>query len=305
MSVTSGYMGSLILGYFFPSQNFKHMKIGMNMLLWTNHVTEEHYPIIDQIKQTGYDGIELFLGEGNLSHYSKLGTHFSDIDMGVTAVASLAPEENIASPDLKTRTTGLDKLKWSIDMSAAANVEVMCGPFHSSFAYFTRQPPTLDERKWSIEMLQKAAEYAAQSNIILAPEALNRFECYLYNTMADLKTMVEQVNHPNLGAMFDTHHANIEEKSQAEALKTIAPYLKHVHISENDRGTPGSGQVQWNTVFSTLKEINYDGWLTIEAFSTIIPEFANAINVWRDYSPSKEIYTKGFHFIKEGMTNVI
>ena len=277
------------------------MKIGMNLLLWTNHVTEEHFGIVDDLKQTGYDGIELFLGQGDVAHYTKLGRQFSNIGMGVTAVASLAPEENIASPDPKIRAAGLDKLKWSIDVGAAANVEVICGPFHSSFAYFTRQPPTREERKCSVEMLQKAAEYASTANIILAPEALNRFECYLYNTMADLKTLAEQVNHPSLGAMYDTHHSHIEEKSQAKAIQTIAPYLKHVHISENDRGTPGSGQVNWKAVFDTLKEIQYDGWLTIEAFSTIIPEFANAINVWRDYSPSEEIYKKGLKFIKDGM----
>ncbi|MCM4150996.1 sugar phosphate isomerase/epimerase [Arenibacter sp. N53] len=277
------------------------MKIGMNMLLWTNHVTEEHYPIVDKIKAAGFNGIELFLGEGDVKHYSKLGNHFSNIKMGVTAVAALAPEENIASPDRKTREAGLDKLKWSIDVGAAANVEVICGPFHSTFAYFTRQPPTLQEKQWSNEMLRKAADYAQNANIMLAPEAVNRFECYLYNTMADLGAMAKEVNHPNLGAMFDTHHANIEEKSQAEAIKTIAPYLKHVHISENDRGTPGSGQVHWDEVFKALKEVKYDGWLTIEAFSTIIPEFANAINVWRDYSPSEEIYTKGLKLIKEGM----
>lgn len=279
------------------------MKIGMNMLLWTNHVTEEHYNIVDNLKKVGYDGLELFLGEGNVQHYSKLGSHFSNIGMGVTAVASLAPEENIASPDAKTRAAGLERLKWAIDVAQAANVEVVCGPFHSSFAYFTRQPPTIEERQWSIEMLSKAAEYAREANILLAPEALNRFECYLYNTMADLSTLVKGVNHPNLGAMYDTHHGNIEEKSQASALKKIAPYLKHVHISENDRGTPGSGQVNWVEVFSTLNKINYDGWLTIEAFSTIIPEFANAINVWRDYSPSEEIYIKGLAFIKEGLKN--
>ncbi|MBM1105729.1 sugar phosphate isomerase/epimerase [Aurantibacter crassamenti] len=277
------------------------MKIGMNMLLWTNHVTEEHFPIVDTLKKTGYDGVELFLGEGNEAHYSKLGRYFADTKMGVTAVAALAPEENIASADKKYRAAGLDKLKWSIDVAAAANVEVICGPFHSTFAYFTRQPPTIEEKQWSAEMLRKAAEYAEHSNIILAPEAVNRFECYLYNTMADLKKMVEAVDHPNLGAMYDTHHSNIEEKSQSSALKTIAPVLKHIHISENDRGTPGSGQVQWNDVFPTIKEINYDGWLTIEAFSTIIPEFANAINVWRNYSDSEEIYTKGLQLIKEGM----
>ncbi|MCK0191522.1 sugar phosphate isomerase/epimerase [Arenibacter sp. F20364] len=277
------------------------MKIGMNMLLWTNHVTEQHFDIVDTLKKTGYDGIELFLGEGDEKHYSKLGNHFSNINMGVTAVGALSPEQNIASPDQKTREAGLDQLKWTIDMAAAANVEVICGPFHSTFALFTRQPPTLQEKQWSNEMLYKAAEYAQKANIMLTPEAVNRFECYLYNTMADLGSMVQQVNHPNLGAMFDTHHANIEEKSQGQAIRTIAHHLKHVHISENDRGTPGSGQVHWHEVFAALKEIKYDGWLTIEAFSTIIPEFANAINVWRDYSPSEEIYTKGLKLIKEGM----
>lgn len=277
------------------------MKIGMNMLLWTNHVTEEHYPIVDLLKETGYDGIELYMGEGDVSHYKKLGDHFSDLGLGVTTVTGLTPEENISSANPKIRQAGLDRLKWAIDNAQALKADNICGPIHSSFAYFTRQPPTKDERKRSAEMLRKAAEYAAEANIMLCPEALNRFECYLYNTMADLKTLVTAVDHPNLGAMYDTHHSNIEEKSQSAALRTIAPYLKHVHISENDRGTPGSGQVQWEEVFKTIRDIEYDGWLTIEAFSTIIPEFANAINVWRDYSPSKEIYTQGYAFIKEGI----
>ncbi|MGB7393408.1 MAG: TIM barrel protein, partial [Pricia sp.] len=99
------------------------MKIGMNLLLWTNHVTEKHFPIVDALKEIGYDGIELMLGEGDESHFARLGRHFSDIGMGVTAVASLSPEEHLASPDAKIRNAGLEKLKWSIDMAAAANVE--------------------------------------------------------------------------------------------------------------------------------------------------------------------------------------
>ncbi len=277
------------------------MKIGMNMLLWTNHVTEEHYHIVDDLKEVGYDGIELYMGNGDVAHYAKLGNHFAALGLGVTTVTGLSPDENPCSEDPKKRQAGLDRLKWAIDNAHALKAENICGPIHSSFAYFSRQPPTADERKRSAETLRKAAEYAGDANVMLCPEALNRFECYLYNTMADLKTLVEAVDHPYLGAMYDTHHGNIEEKSQSQALKTIAPVLKHIHISENDRGTPGSGQVQWEDVFPTIKKIGYDGWLTIEAFSTIIPEFANAINVWRDYSPSKEIYTKGLEFIKNGI----
>jgi D-psicose/D-tagatose/L-ribulose 3-epimerase len=258
------------------------MKIGMNMLVWTAHVTQEHYSIVDVLKETGYDGIELFLGAGDTKLYSALGRHFADMDLGVTCVTCLTPETNIASPHKKIREAGLDQLKWAIDMCADLNAEVLCGPYHSTNGILI-------------------AEYAVPSGVILAPEALNRFECYLYNTMEDLCSMVEQIGAPNLGGMYDTHHANIEEKNQASALRKIAPYLKRVHISENDRGTPGSGQVNWREVFSTLKEINYDGWLTIEAFSRMDPDFANAIHVWRNFSSAQEIYEQGLKFIKQGM----
>jgi len=275
------------------------MKVGMNMLLWTNHVTEQHYPIFDQLKETGYEGIELPLGDGDIAHYTTIGNQLASMDMGVTCVTSLLEETNIASPNQAVRQAGLDRLKWSIDMAEAAGAEVICGPIHSAFAYFSRKPPTSDEKKWSAEMLYKAGEYAQQANVMLAPEALNRFECYLVNTMVGLKGLLDEVNHPYVGAIFDTHHANVEEKSQREGIQCISPHLKHVHISENDRGAPGKGQINWDDVFSTLKSVNYDGWITIEAFSTVIPEFANAINVWRDYSPTNEIYQEGFKFIKK------
>ena len=279
------------------------MKIGMNMLLWTNHVTEKQYHIIDNLKKIGYQGVEIPLGEGNLKHYHQLGNKIKDTDLGLTAVTSLLEDTNIASTDKKIRQAGLNRLKWAIDMANAANAELICGPFHSAFASFTRLPPSKDERKWSAEMLWLAGEYAAEANIMLAPEALNRFECYLFNTMADLKNMLLEVNHPNIGAIYDTHHANIEEKSHKKGIETIGSHLKHVHISESDRGTPGKGQVNWEQVFTSLKKQQYNGWLTIEAFSTAIPEFANAINVWRNFSETKEVYTKGIELIKKQWYN--
>lgn len=275
------------------------MKIGMNMLLWTDHVTEQQFPMIEILKQTGYDGIEIPLGTGDAHHYQRIGAFLDDLGMGRTCVTSLLEETNIASPDPAIRAAGLDRLKWVIDMAAALGAENICGPIHSAFAYFSYQPPMEDELNWSAEMLQKAGDYAQAAGITLTPEALNRFECYLVNTMAQLKMLLEKVSHPAVGAIYDTHHANMEEKNQGAAIRLIAPYLKHVHITENDRGTPGKGQINWNEVFRGLKSVGYDGWLTIEAFSTVIPEFANSINVWRDYSPTEEIYQQGYQFIQE------
>lgn len=269
------------------------------MLLWTNHVTEKHFPIFDQIKETGYTGIEIPLGEGDLTHYSALGKHLASMELEVTCVTSLEAHTNIASSDPSIRQAGIDRIKWTIDMAEALGATLICGPFHSAFAYFTRTPPTDEERKWSIEGLSYVAPYAEQANVILAPEMLNRFECYLCNTVSDLKAIVSQVNHPFVGLMYDTHHGHIEEKSQKSAIIEAQPFLKHVHISENDRGTPGSGQVNWDEVFEALKTIQYNGWLMVEAFSTTVPEFANAINVWRNYSPADEVYRKGYTFIQQ------
>lgn len=275
------------------------MKIGMNMLLWTDHVTEQHFPIIEDLKKTGYDGIEVPLGTGDRAHYARIGAFLDDLGLGCTCVTSLLEETNIASSDPAIRAAGLDRLKWAIDRAAELGAEVICGPIHSAFAYFSYHPPREEELNWSAEMLREAGDYAQAAGVVLAPEALNRFECYLVNTMAQLKVLLAKVNHPAVGAIFDTHHANIEEKNQGTAIRLIAPHLAHVHITENDRGTPGRGQVNWEEVFAALKSVGYDGWLTIEAFSTAIPEFANSINVWRDYSPSDEIYREGYQFIQD------
>ena len=274
----------------------------MNMLLWTNHVTEAHFGLFDDLKSIGYEGIEIPLGDGGITHYAMLGNRIKSIGMEVTAVTSLLEETNIASPDSKIRQAGLERIKWAIDVAQAAGATNICGPFHSAFAYFTRKPPTDDEKKWSAENLRQAGDYAAQAGIMLTPEALNRFECYLVNTMEDLKTLLDRVDHPNVGAIYDTHHANIEEKSQFDAIQTIAPHLKHVHISENDRGTPGKGQINWNEVFNGLHEASYNGWVMVEAFSTAIPDFANAINVWRNFSSPDEVAQEGFKFIKDNLS---
>ncbi len=179
------------------------------------------------------------------------------------------------------------------------DARVICGPFHSAFANFAGRPPTEQEYGWSAEVLQKAGDYAAGAGIILALEALNRFECYLCNTMEQLNYLVGKISHPNVQAMFDTHHANMEEKKFGEAIKSVAPVLKHIHISENDRGTPGDGHVPWAETFESLAENAYSGWLTIEAFTRNDPDFANSINVWRNFSPAWDMAEDGLRFIRK------
>ena len=165
----------------------------------------------------------------------------------------------------------------------------------------TQRSATAAERKRGISFHRAAGDYAAKKNMRYALEALNRFESYFFNTMAQLSDYLDEVDHPAIKAMYDTFHANIEEKDPVAAIKSIKKHLIHVHVSENDRGTPGKGHVPWDATYKALRAAKYDGWITIEAFSRALPALAAATRVWRDFFPSREsVYLDGIKQMKSG-----
>jgi D-psicose/D-tagatose/L-ribulose 3-epimerase len=276
------------------------MKIGMNLLLWTTHVTSEHFPILARLKKAGYDGVEVPVFEGTAEHYQSVRKELNNQGLGCTTVVIATPQANPISPEAAVRKAAVEHLKWAIEMTATLGGEVMAGPYHSPLAVFSGTGPTADEKKWSAEVLHTVAEFARKANLMMAIEYLNRFECYFLTTAADARALVDRVNHPSLRTMYDTFHANIEEKNVAQAIATLGDRFIHVHISENDRGTPGTGMVHWDETFQALRKAKYDGWLVIEAFGRALPALAAATRVWRDLFPSdEEVYTQGIRFIKD------
>jgi D-psicose/D-tagatose/L-ribulose 3-epimerase len=278
------------------------MKYGMNLLLWTTHVTQEHFPLLGQLKRAGYDGVELPLFEGNAAHYQELARELKNEGLGCTTVTVVGPESNPISPDAEIRRAAVERLKWAIEMTAIVGGENLCGPYHSPLAVFSGSGPQDDEKHRAVEVLHQAADIAQQHKVMLAIEYLNRFECYFLTTAAQAKDLVRRVNHPHFRTMYDTFHANIEEKNCAHTIKTLAPDFIQVHISENDRGTPGTGMVHWDETFQALKDVKYDGWMVIEAFGRALPALAAATRVWRDlFSAPEEVYTQGLRFMKHRM----
>jgi D-psicose/D-tagatose/L-ribulose 3-epimerase len=275
------------------------MKIGMNLLLWTGAVTTEHFPLLGKLKAAGFDGVELPIFAGTPAEYKPIRAELDKQGLKCTTVTILTKENNAVSPDASVRRKAGDWLKTVIEINHVLGAETVCGPYHSALGEFSGMGPTADEKTRAADVLRGAAEQAKQANLMMAIEYLNRFECYFLNTAAAAVELVRMVNHPNFRAMYDSFHAHIEEKDPAAAIRTVAPVLAHVHISENDRGTPGTGQVNWDATFKTLKEVKYDGWLTIEAFGRALPDLAAATRIWRDLFPSAEdVYTKGIAFIK-------
>lgn len=276
------------------------MKTGMNLLLWATHVTAEHFPILAKLKKAGYDGVEVPIFEGDAAHFKSIRRELDNQGLGCTTVTVVGPDANPISSDAAVRKAAVDRLKWVIEMNAILGSGVMAGPFHSPLAEFSGKGPTEDERKRAADVLRQAAEEAAKAKVMLAIEYLNRFECYFLTTAAEARALVDRVNHPHFRTMYDTFHANIEEKDVSAAVASLGDRFVHVHISENDRGTPGTGHVHWKETFQALRKAKYDGWLTIEAFGRALPALAAATKVWRDLFPSaEEVYTQGLRFMKE------
>ena len=275
------------------------MKYGMNLLLWTSGVTEEHFPLLDDIKSWGYDGVELPMFDFDLGINTKIGEKLKQTGLEATAVTVCTAEENPISPDAAIRQAGLERLKRAIDACQAAGATSLCGPIHSALGEFSGSGRTEDEWKRAQEILAKAADHAQQAGVTLVCEYLNRFECYFLNCAEDCSRFTREVNHPNLKMMYDTFHANIEEKCIIGALEACKDQMVHVHISENDRSTPGEGGVNWDKSFEGLKKINYDGWFVIEAFGLALPELAAATRIWRRMFPNeKYLATEGLKFMK-------
>ena len=275
------------------------MKYGMNMLLWTTNVGADHYGTLEKLKAMGYDGVEIPVFDMNVETYRALGAHCDELGLERTAVTVCSAESNPASPDAAIRQAGLDHITAVIDICAALGAKLLCGPYHSAIGEFSGNGPTADELKWSQETLGRAADHAQAADVMLGLEYLNRFECYLLNSAANCARYIREVDHPNLRMMYDTFHANIEEKQVDEAIKECADVTCHVHISENDRSTPGQGHVEWETTFRTLKETKYDGWMTVEAFGLALPDLAAATKIWRKmYSTEEQLAADALTFMK-------
>jgi D-psicose/D-tagatose/L-ribulose 3-epimerase len=278
------------------------MKFGFNLLLWTPHVTKEHLPVLRALKKAGYDGVEIPIFEGSPEHYAWLGGELDKLELGRTTVSVLGPGQNCISADKAQQKAALDRAKWVLDCNAALGSSILAGPMHSEIGNFSGKPVTKQELARAVSFHKKAGDYAARKNIRFAVEALNRFESYIFNTMQQLSDYLDEVDHPAVKAMYDTFHSNIEEKDPVAAIKTIKKHMIHVHISENDRGTPGRGHVPWPETYKALKSARYDGWLTIEAFGRALPELAAATRVWRDFFPNKEqVYLEGIKNMKKGV----
>ena len=277
------------------------MKIGMNLLLYTTAPDEKMFPIAEKLKGMGYDGLEWPLMSCNLETATKIGKFNKETGLEATTVAVFGEGNNPISDNAADRESALNTVKQYLDYTRAIGGNILCGPLTQTLGLFSGTGPTEVEHARAVEFLKAAGDYAKTVGVTISLEWLNRFEQYFINTSAQVKKVLKDVNHSNVKTMFDSFHANIEEANMRDAINLLGADCVHVHISENNRGIPGSSKnIPWDDIFAGLKDIKYDGWLTIEAFGQFLPDLAAAARIWRPIFTDPEVLSRdGIAFIKK------
>lgn len=274
------------------------MRFGVNTFIWAARFDPALIPL-EAIKRHGADGIEVPIFLPDDFDVAGIRNAQRDFDLECTVASVNPPGINPISNDPEVRSRSIEHWKRVIGAVARAGASVLVGPLYAPVGYLTGLRRTAGEWCWAIEFFHALDPALRDSGVTIAVEPLNRFETYFLNTAADTISLVEQIGSPSVGILFDTFHANLEEKDLAAACRRCGPHLKHVHTCENDRGVPGTGHVDWAGLFSALRSIGYDGWLTIESFNSTIKELAAATAIWRDLAPRQDdIAFQGLAFLR-------
>ncbi len=275
------------------------MKLGMNLFLWTNRFEPKHFALLPVLKKAGFDGVEIPSSDYSANELKIIRSALDSNGLVCTVATLLTAENDPIAEDLKLRKAALEKLNVDIAVAESLGAETLVGPIHSAHKVFPGRGPNEEEFERCVEFFRAVGPIARQANVKLSIEGLNRFECYFLNTTEQGKRLIDTIDLSNVGYLYDTHHAHIEERDIYDAVTLLGSRINHFHVSESHRGTPGTGLVDWESNFRGLKDINYDGWVVIEAFATDVVGIPQAVNIWRNcFADKTEVFTKGIELIR-------
>jgi len=271
------------------------MRFGVNTWVWTSPLnTDELGRLATHVAEMGFDHIEVPIEGDNDLDYARAGEIARDRGLTVSACAAMGPEQDLISPDASIRAGGMAYVKSCVDAARDLGATNVIGPMYSAVGRTWQQTPEEREKDMQVLIpeLRELSEYAGDHGIVLCIEPLNRFETSFINLTSQVVELVDRVGHPSCGILLDTFHMNIEERSLGDAIRSAGDRLKHVHACENDRGSPGSGHVDWTGLRDALRAGGYTGWVVAETFTGAIPEIAAATAIWRPIVPDGWTYAR-------------
>lgn len=249
------------------------IKISYNTLVYVNESVEKS---IARLAGFGYDGVDL-VGEPSRYDAAEVRALLEKYNIAASSLCAVfSMERDFASADAKIRQQAVDYVKECVDFAKAIgahSISVQASACMKTVA----QAPFEQEWQWAVEGLRAAGEYALEANVRLTLEAWNRYETHFINRLSQALKMVNDINLPNVGVMGDTYHMNIEESDMAEALREVGDKLYYLHIADSNRAAPGRGHIDFAPIAKALRDINYDGWVSMELLPAAADPFGGVV----------------------------
>ena len=278
------------------------LKIGVSSFILASPFSDADLGVAAKVAKMGFTVLEVCVEDPSLLSAAAINRAARENQLEISICGAFGPDRDVSHEDPAIRSGAIEYIKTCIDLAAAVGSKYVSGPMYSATGKTRLLSPELRHQQfeWAVKSLRDVGEYAATKGVGLAIEPLNRFETDLVNTLEQGTRLCDAIGLPNVGLLIDTFHMNIEEKSLTSAIEAAKKYIFHVQVSENDRGTPGSGQVHWDEFFSVLKSVGYQGSVVIESFLPTVAEIARAVSLWRPVAPSMDfLASDGFSFVSD------
>ncbi len=260
---------------------------------WNNKIAPA---VIEQAGEIGFDLIEIPLLRPD--EFDSAIVRRALEKAGIEGVASLGLPKEAHLPF--NPSGALQFLKRAVDRVAEFGGKQLLGCIYYNLGTLTKEAPTAQEHQKIVDVLRELRAYAAGKGVTLGIEPVNRYETYLINTGEQAAELIERIGGDDMVVHFDTYHMNIEEEGFSSALRAAGNRAGYIHMSESHRGMPGEGTVDWDDVFTGLKEIDFQGPLVLEAFAAINPDLIGATCLWRPSKyPPIELAERGLQFLKD------
>lgn len=273
--------------------------MGVSGFAWMGSFEERHLELLGKVRGWGFDGFEIPMFDPAKLPVAAMRRGFEENGLECTICAILPAGVNPISPDAGVRKRSVEHVKACVETAAELGAHLLGGPLYAPIGYLPGHRPTAEEWTRGVECFQGVGEYLTQHDVTLSIEPVNRSETFFLRRAEEGRRFCEAIGHPLVGVTIDTFHAHIEEKDTVAAVGALGATLRHMHLSENDRGLLGSGQVDFPGVLGALKQIEYDGYLMIEGFGYAAEEPTAPGWLWADPAVSPEaMASDGLAYLK-------
>ena len=278
------------------------VKFGVSTWLWISPFkTESIAGIFSKIAEMGFDAVEIAAEDPAVIDGKAVKKGLEEYGLQAVVCGAFGPSRDLTNDDTSVHENCFAYITSCFDLCNTLETSFLAGPMYSAVGKARMVPPEQRKKEWNLAVrnLRRVCQMVEARNLEIALEPLNRFESDLVNTADDVVRLVKDISHPAAKIMLDGFHMNIEERDIEKAIISAGDKLIHFQVSENYRGTPGTGQTRWDAYKRGLEAVNYKGVVSIESFTPENKELAGAVCFWHPMAESQDKFaSEGLHFLK-------